>query len=253
MDSQKHGWFPVLAALVLGLSLIAGTLITTRTIEYVKTFNTALLTSTGTAEQVVTSDQVKWTGNFSVNADQAAMKDAYTQMDLARVTVLAFLRQNGVPEAEITFTPVAMRQNYADCKANPDACGKYGPTTYVLSQTVRVESADVPKVTALSQDAGALIRQGVFFSTAQVEYFYSKLPELRAKLLAEATKDAQQRAEQIAASTGGRIGQLVSLTTQPLQLTPVNSNSVSDAGQYDTSTIEKKLTAIVRASFRLPG
>ncbi len=250
MDSAKHSWSVVVSALLLGLSIVIGTFIVTRTIEYVKTFNTSLLTSTGSAEQLVTSDTVKWTGNFFVSTDAASLQAGYAEMEKAKAAVLDFLKKNNVPDGAVTVAPVVMNQNYIDCKANPEACAK-GPS-YRLSQTVIVESSDVHKITAVAGDLGPLIRQGVTFTAQSLEYFYSKLPELRAQLLAAATRDAQQRAEQIARSTGGTVGQLVSLTTQPLQLTPVNSNQSSNSGTYDTSTIEKKLTAIVQASFRLP-
>lgn len=250
MDSVKHSWSLVVSALLLGLSVVIGTVVVTRTIEYVKTFNTSLLTATGSAEQLVTSDTVKWTGDFFVNTDAASLQAGYSEMENAKAAVLEFLKNNDLPDDAITVAPVVMNQNYVDCKVNPEACAK-GPS-YRLSQTVIVESNDVRKVTAVAGDLGPLIRQGVMFTTQSLEYFYSKLPEIRAQLLAAATKDAQQRAEQIAKSTGGTVGQLVSLTTQPLQLTPVNSNRTSNSGTYDTSTIDKKLTAIVQASFRLP-
>lgn len=250
MDSGKQSWSMVAAALLLGISLVVGTLIATRTIQYVKTFNTSLLTATGSAEELVTSDVVKWTGSFFVNTDAASLQAGYGEMEKAKSAVLAFLKENGVPDEAITVAPVVMNENYVDCKSNPEACVN-GPS-YRLSQTVIVESGEVEAITKVAGDLGSLIRQDITFTTQSLEYFYSKLPEIRARLLAAATKDAQQRAEQIAQSTGGRVGQLVSLTTQPLQLTPVNSNESSNYGTYDTSTIEKRLTAIVQASFRLP-
>ncbi|HYF94982.1 MAG TPA: SIMPL domain-containing protein [Symbiobacteriaceae bacterium] len=250
MDSGKHSWSLVTAALLLGLSIVIGTVIVTRTIQYVKTFNTSLLTATGSAEQLVTADVVKWTGSFFVDTSGASLQTGYAKMEKSKAAVCDFLTQNGVPDGAVTIAPMVMNQNYVDCKINPQACAN-GPS-YRLIQTVIVESNDVPKITSVAGDLGSLIRQDVTFSTHSLEYFYSKLPELRAQLLAAATKDAQQRAEQIALSTGGSVGQLVSLTTQPLQLTPVNSDQSSNSGTYDTSTIEKKLTAIVQASFRLP-
>ncbi|HOG24446.1 MAG TPA: SIMPL domain-containing protein, partial [Candidatus Omnitrophota bacterium] len=35
------------------------------------------------------------------------------------------------------------------------------------------------------------------------------------------------------------------------QITPVNSTSVSDWGENDTSSVEKKVTAVVNASFSI--
>jgi hypothetical protein len=250
--APTRGWLQVVPALVVGVAVVVATSIAMAGVRYVKTFNTSLLRVSGEAQQVVTSDEVKWTAGFFVNAQASALQGAYARMDADKAAVLRFLEGNGVKASEITVSPVNMMQNFVDCKVNPKACGPFGPTTYRLDQTVSVDSGDVQKITALAQDTGRLVGQGVLFSTRSLQYFYTKLPDLREKLLAQATKEAQARAEKIAAATGDRVGQLVSVTTEPLQLTPVNSVQVSNSGIYDTTTIRKKLTAIVQATFRLP-
>lgn len=247
-----RGWTQVIAALVLGLALVVATIIGMNAVRYVKTFNTSLLKVNGEAQMDVTSDEVTWTGSYFVNAQNSALKQAYAQMSTDRSAVQAFLKRNGVKAADITVQPVKIQQNFVNCKINPKACGLYGATTSKLVQVVRVSSANVQKITGLAQDTTPLIQQGVVFSTQSLQYFYTKLPQVRAKLLAEATKEAQQRAGRIAKATGTRIGQLVSVNTEPLQLTPLHSNRVSNGGAYDTTTIQKKLTAIVQATFRLP-
>jgi hypothetical protein len=123
------------------------------------------------------------------------------------------------------------------------------PTAYHLAQTVTVESDDVQKVTALAKRSNELLAQGALISSTNLEYFYSKLPELRIAMLAEATSDAQARAKKIAESAGSVLGGLKSAAQGVFQLTAVNSTDVSDYGMYDTSSIEKQITAVVRASF----
>jgi hypothetical protein len=244
-----------LAALALGVALVAGTVITARTIAYVKTFNTSLMTVTGQAVQDLTSNEVKWIAGFSLNATQAHLAAGYAAMAGERAAVLAFLGAHGVPSADVTFSPVSANMNYVDCKVAPQGCGPFGPDTYTLQQTVTVQSADVRGISALAQNVQPLLQQpGVFFSTQALKYYYTRLSDLRGRLEAAATADAQRHAQEIAAATGARVGGLVSVTTEPLQLTPINSTEVSNSGIYDTTTIHKKLTAIVEASFRLlPG
>lgn len=100
-------------------------------------------------------------------------------------------------------------------------------------------------LTALAQNITPLINEGVLFSNQSLQYFFDKLANLRSKLLAQTTKDALKRATAIVASTGGRVGPVVSVTSEPFQITPVESTEVSNSGSYDTTTIVKKLTAIV--------
>ncbi len=245
-------WIQLLAAVVIGAAVVAGTVITANAVDYIKTFNTSLLTVTGQAQVEVTSDEGKWTGQYFVNAQADGLQAGYAQMATAQADVQAFLRGRGVPTSAVTISPVTMSQIYVDCAQNPSACGKFGIAGYRLTQTVTVQSGDVQGITKVAQDVSPLVNEGVAFSTDSLEYYYTKLDTLRGKLTAEATSEAQSRAQQIAAATGRQVGQLVSVQTQPLQLTPVNSSQVSNNGQYDTTTISKQLTAIVQAQFRLP-
>ena len=99
--------------------------------------------------------------------------------------------------------------------------------------------------------SSSLIDQGVVFSSQRLQYFYTRLASLRVQLLAAATKDAQARARKIAGSTGARLGQLMTASSGVIQVTPLNSTQISNQGSYDTSTIQKQVTAVVRASFAL--
>jgi len=247
-------WSTVTAALILGISIIVGTVVVSRMVTYVKTFNSSQLAVTGTAQQNVTSDEVKWISQFAVNTDTADLKTGYARMDSAKALVMAFLEKNGVSSKEITVSPVVMNLTYPEVKFNPQvaqALGKNAFSSYTLTQTVVVQSGHVNNVTSLAQDAGILINEGVNFSTQRLEYYYTKLPGLRSQLIAKAVTDAQARAEKIASSTGVKLGPLVSVDTGVLQLTALNSAQVSNMGSYDTSTIQKTLTAVVRASFKL--
>lgn len=245
------GVWLLFAMLALGLAIVVGTIIAARTVAYVKTFDTSQMTVTGEAVQALTSNDVEWTGSFSVNTYLAQLEQGYAQMATNSAAVIAYLRQHGVPVADITLSAVNANQNYVDCKANPKACGPFGSTSYTLTQNVTVQSTNVAGVTALAQNVGPLVKQGVVFSTQSVEYYYTKLDQLRARLEAQATANAQARAREIARATGSRVGRLISVTTEPLQLTALNSPNVSNSGAYDTSSIQKQLTAIVEASFRL--
>jgi hypothetical protein len=68
-------------------------------------------------------------------------------------------------------------------------------------------------------------------------------------MLSEATADARQRAEQILKSAGSRLGPVRSVRTGVFQITRPHSTEVSDYGMYDTSTIEKDITAVLTLSF----
>ena len=68
-------------------------------------------------------------------------------------------------------------------------------------------------------------------------------------MLSEAAKDAKVRAEKIAESTGSSIGSVRSARMGGLQITPADSNEVSDMGMNDTSSLDKDITAVVNVAF----
>jgi uncharacterized protein len=77
------------------------------------------------------------------------------------------------------------------------------------------------------------------------------LPSLRPSLLAEATRDAQQRARVLTGATGAHLGKLRAVNVGVFQVTSPNSTQVSDLGTYDTTTLQKDVTAVVNVTFAL--
>ena len=103
----------------------------------------------------------------------------------------------------------------------------------------------------MAQKTPDLINKGVIFSTNPVEYYYSKLPDLRVSLLSDAIKDAQARAGKMAEATGKKVGVLRSAASGVVQVRSANSLEVSDYGTYDTSKINKNVMVTVKAAFEL--
>jgi len=245
----------VLPALILGLCLVAGTAVVAQTFYKVKALNNSL-SVTGSVDKLIKSDSVKWHGHFFRNAavDGLTAGSQLIKKDLADIT--DFLKANGITEAQITISPLTVtptcggNQNYY---SDGKTCGPNPIIGYNLDQSVTVESGDVDGVTKAAQAAtNVLLEKGVIFSSDPLEYYYTKLADLRLDMLAEATKNAKDRAERIVGSTGGQLGPVLSASMGVFQVSAVNSMEVSDYGNYDTTTIQKKVTAVVRVSFGLP-
>ena len=74
---------------------------------------------------------------------------------------------------------------------------------------------------------------------------------IKIELLELATIDAKNRAKAMLKATGDNVGQIKSVKMGVFQITPINSTNVSDIGISDTSTIEKKITAVANAVFKV--
>lgn len=82
-------------------------------------------------------------------------------------------------------------------------------------------------------------------------YSYSKLGDLKVKLLEKASTDAKNRATSMLKPTHNRVGRIQSVRMGVYQITPVDSTDVSDNGISDTSTIDKKVTAVATVAFKI--
>ncbi|HEX2092147.1 MAG TPA: SIMPL domain-containing protein [Longimicrobiaceae bacterium] len=201
---------------------------------------------TGSARRPIRSDYAVW--RLSVSAQSLTPQEAYGALRGDADQVRAFLQRSGVPDSLVTVRPVETERLNRILENGMDSGELVG---YRLTQRFEVRSADVDGITVLSQRANELINQGVPLVSAAPEYLYTKLADVRTQMLAEATKDARERAEAIARSAGSGIGAVRSARMGVFQITPRNSTEVSDYGIYDTSSLEKDITAVVRVTFAL--
>lgn len=226
--------------IIIGVSLIITGAIISRTLLDVKELDNIISVS-GSAKQTVTSDSASWTGNFSRNTIKDQLKEGYAAMKNDEKIVSAFFESQGFTNVEIS--PVMMNEVY---KNDSNA-----PREYNLIQSIEIKSNDVNKMRELAKNSDQLVSRGVIFSANPVEYYYSKLPDLRVSLLPLAIKDARSRAASIAESSGKQVGAIKSVSMGVVQVMSVGSIDVSDYGSYDTSNIEKEVMITVKTVFGL--
>ena len=114
-----------------------------------------------------------------------------------------------------------------------------------------IASDDVNLIKEISNDITGLISQGIDVNVYGTSYSYSKLPELKVALLEKASQDAKARATSMLKATGDNVGGIKSVRMGVYQITPVDSTDVSDMGINDSSTIDKKVTAVANVSFKI--
>lgn len=227
---------------ILGASLIIGTAVIAWSLITIKA-NVDQIAVSGSARQRVTSDSVKWTGSFSRIVLQAEIKNGYAQMKKDEADLTNFLKDSGVKDEEINIYPVFMNEVYKN--------DQNAPREYTLNQTVEVRSSDVEKIKSLAKNIQPLIDKGVFFSTNSLEYYYTKLADMRISMLPEAIKDAKARADKIAEGSGKQIKSIKTVDMGVVQVLSPNSVDISDYGSYDTSSVDKEIMITVKAVFNL--
>ena len=247
----------LLSAIVLAIGLVVSVLIFTYAYRDVRQ-DVRTIDISGSAEKLVSSDTAKWSLSVSRQADAGNLNETVTQLTADGKAVSEYLQANGIKKEEITrqpptITPVCDGQGSTsyDRSGNP-YCASSRLLGYALQQPMVIESTQVEKLTSLTQSAfSTLAARGVILTSAGVEYYIRDLNQVKMQLLSDATKNAKERAEKILQGTGASIGELQSASVGVFQVTAVNSTEISDYGAYDTAAQQKKVTSIVRASFKL--
>lgn len=236
-----EGYQLLIIGVFFSLSLIISTSIVSNTLSR------SGIEVTGSSVAIVTSDSASW--DLDVTTAAKNKKTAYDLLVKNKVIIMNYLKSKGFSDTEIQ---IQNANAYPVFKKAPDT----GDDTSVvdhfeISQTFRMVSNNIQLIKDASLDAANLLNQGLDVESNPPAYFYTKLGDLKIKLLNEASEDAKKRAKAMLRSTGSRVGAIKSVKTGVFQITPPNSTEVSDYGMYDTSTIDKKVTAVTQVTFRI--
>ncbi len=202
---------------------------------------------TGSAYEIVQSDS----GNLeiSLNVRRPSKAMAYTDAKQQLPVIMEYLKSKGFDTTK--DVDVKSISGYPTYKYTPNGMSTNEIAYYNLSQTIIIKSDDVNKIKDTSLDITSLMDKGVDIDVRSTSYSYSKLADLKVQLLKNATTDAKNRAAAMLKSTHNRVGSIQSVRMGVFQITPVDSTDVSDMGINDTSTIEKKITAVANVVFQV--
>ena len=204
-----------------------------------------VISVTGSAYEIVKSDSGSL--NFTIQVKRANKQEAYAAAQSQIKTVEEYLKSKGIKDYELKAS-----NGYNTYKNDP----KTGYSTnviegYNLSQPISIKSDNVELIKDIAVDIQSLISKNIDISVDVPSYDYSKLPQLKVSLLEKASKDAKNRAASMLKATHNGVGKIQSVRMGVYQITPVNSTDVSDMGINDSSSIDKKVTAVANISFKI--
>jgi hypothetical protein len=198
---------------------------------------------TGSARVGAVADNVVW--NLNVGSVSPTLAAAVKSVDEDLIALEKYLRDGGIPASALGRGAISTYANEEYVNGNPT--GRI--LNYKGNRSLTVRTSDVQLVAKLSNEIGSLISQGVEVSNYGPSYYISSLQSLRPELLKEAMIDAQTRAKAIVESFGGSVGGVIAVRSGVFQVTSPDSVETSGEGYYDTSTIEKTVTATVSVTF----
>jgi hypothetical protein len=199
---------------------------------------------TGSAKEAVVADMGRWTITLDAHTGANDQQAGFERLDAAIAKITGHLTEIGFAEYETPTGTTYPTYTYP----------QYGEpilTGYTVSRSITVRSTDIEKLSALANNVEPFVGQGYNVATGMLELTYSKLPEIRVKLLSEAIQDATDRAKAIAQDSGRAVGTLRNASSGVVQVLPLGGVDISDYGSYDTQSINKEVMVTVRATFGL--
>lgn len=250
---------PPLAALALALGLAGSTYIAATTWRDVrKQPDKNNIRITGSAKKRIVSDLIQWSATIEGKGNDRTA--AYLSLKSGTDKVVGFLKAQGIKPDDIKTQSASITEEFEIVREDKVLPGTNVPVRtetresvgFRAFQVVSVSSPNVPQIEKASREITSLLEQDVFVTSHAPNYYYTRLGELKLEMLAEAAKDARNRAENILRSAGNtHIGPLVDSSMGIININPANSTETSTEGNNDTTSYEKDIITIVRAEYKV--
>ena len=159
------------------------------------------VTVKGLAEREVPADKVTWSISTKVTGND--LPTLYEGLNVQTDKIKNFLTQNGLDAKEITVNPPSI----SDLEAR-----EWGENNknfrYIISTTITVATSKVEEVNKAIFKQAELLKQGVAIENSFSNYEYASFQQMKPEMMSEAIKNAQKTAEQFAAASNARLGEI---------------------------------------------
>jgi hypothetical protein len=196
---------PIASALIMGICLIAASGLFTYGLLHFRTGDRAV-TVKGLATQEVEADLVLWPIRHAATGNSLAEVQGTITTNAAKIE--AFLEAQGLTEGDIINRKIEMTdlmaQNY-----RPDNAAN---SRYIVTQTMMVRTDKVSVAEAASQKIGDLLAQNVSLvndnNSSSPSFVYTRLNDIKPGMIALATANARESAQQFALDSGTSVGSI---------------------------------------------
>jgi len=200
--------------------------------------------TTGSAKEAVVADTGRLVISLDTKTGLGDQEAGAKRLETAVANITNYLTENQLTDFETPAGSSNATYIYPD-QSEPIMTG------YQVTRSVVVRSSEVAALSSLANNSAPLAGSGYTVSTQGLELTYSKLDEMRVKLLTAAIKDATNRAEAIASNSGRTVGLLRNAVGGVVQVLPQGGVDISDYGSYDTQSLNKEVMVTVRVTFGL--
>ena len=175
----------------------------------------------GLSERTVPADKVVWPLVYKeVGNDLATLSK---EVGLKNKIIVDYLKSKGITDEEISIASPEIIDLQAERYMSQNVIYRYN-----LTSVITVSSQQVDLVRNLISAQGELLDKGIAIVSSeydtQVNYLFTGLNDLKPDMIAEATRNAREAAEQFASDSDSKLGKIKTATQGQF--------SISDRDQY---------------------
>lgn len=202
-----------------------------------------IVTVRGLAEREARADLALWPLRFVATSDDLAAAQA--ELRRAEAAVMAFMEAGGVSREAIEVQGIDVTDLLAQAYRS-------GPveSRYIVGQNLMIRSTEVEVIKSLSQAVGQLVEAGVVLTNDGLRgpfYLFTGLNDIKPAMIAEATRNAREAADQFAADSGSAIAGIQRASQGLFQILPRDNAP----GQSEELQLTKMVRVVTTVDYRL--
>ena len=203
------------------------------------------VTVRGVSERNVTADLATWSVSFSHEGTE--LGPVQQSVDQQANAIRAFFKRAGFRPQDVTDSDVSLNREQPRDRAGLPV----GPQKLTVSRSIQLRTTDVLRAREAYARQAELLRDGVELSGTNVTYTFTGLNALKPAMIAEATRNARQSAEQFARDSGVDVGRLKSASQGYFSIGARDGEDCDDCGSTGGSTPFQKVRVVTTIDYDL--
>ena len=207
------------------------------------------ITVKGLAEKPIKADSAEWL--ISVGVTAQTQSEALQLVAQERKVVEAFLSKQGLGNETWVVDVETISPHYEEVfiKDIPRQLQK----GFDAFQSIRVTTKNLAKITVANKEFLQLKADNHPVSAQPPNYLVSDLESVKMSLIADATKNARNRATEFVKQDGVKVGVMKSASQGAFYILAVGGEAGDDSygGVYDKSTIDKTARVVVTVVYNI--
>lgn len=176
----------------------------------------------GLAEMEVPADKVIWPLLFKDLGND--LNVLYTNINNKNKAITSFLKANGIKDSEISVTAPEIIDMEAERYS-----AQASPYRYNITSVITVTSTNVDQIRKLMRRQSELLKQGIALTSGDyrysVQYLFTKLNDVKPKMIEDATKNARAAAEKFAKDSDSELGKIKNANQGQFSITDRDANT----------------------------